>query len=184
MRARYGANMAKALEVVLWLANERPSIDFHKLLKLLFFADKYHLNLYGRPIVGGMYYAAEYGPLNLPVYDILTKNPLAVEVIAGSDDVCDADGLLAFNVESRYRVVAQRKPDSDLMSESDVEALKFASDKYGDLSFDDLTEASHAEPAYRKADGGQMSYEDFLDESPDKRDKAADLAEASRYVLL
>jgi hypothetical protein len=44
MAIRFQTNPRKALEVIVWFANKRPGIDFHSILKLLFFADKDHLN--------------------------------------------------------------------------------------------------------------------------------------------
>ena len=54
----FNTNVNKAIEVILWLANKINGISRHKLLKLLFYADEYHLNKYGRPIIGDKYNAA------------------------------------------------------------------------------------------------------------------------------
>src|SRR5690606_9928660 len=76
---RFRTNPEKALEVILWFASKREGIDFHSILKLLFFADKYHLNGYGRPIVGDQYKALPYGPVAQTTYDILKREPLVLE---------------------------------------------------------------------------------------------------------
>jgi hypothetical protein len=49
MSARYIPDTAKALEVILWLATECPGIDVYHVVKCAYYADKRHLNLYGRP---------------------------------------------------------------------------------------------------------------------------------------
>lgn len=177
MRARYPANMAKALEVVLWLADKDPEIDFHKILKLLFFADKYHLNKYGRPIVGGTYLADIYGPVSQPVYLILREEPLTAEML-------ERNGEPPFKVVSRYKVRAERSANRRLLSASDAEALDHAHRLYGHLSFREITELSHDEFAYQNADGGEMRYEDFLEDGPDREERAEDLAEVSRRSLV
>jgi hypothetical protein len=46
-------------------------VDFHTVLKVLFFADVNHLNNYGRPIVGDDYVALPHGPVPQTTYDIL-----------------------------------------------------------------------------------------------------------------
>lgn len=177
MRAVYRLNDRKALEVILWFASRKPQIDFHKLLKLLFFADKYHLNRYGRPIVGGTYGADQYGPVCRQVYRILTGDPLFIEAL-------ERNGALPFRVVHNYRVEAERDANMRVLSESDVEALSFALKEYGERSFDELTELSHEEEAYLRAGGGPMRYEDFLEETPDRKERAADLADVARYAVL
>lgn len=177
MIARYGANLRKALEVVLWLAYREPGIDFHKILNLLFFADKYHLNQYGRPIVGGSYYAGAYGPICMPVYDVLKGDPLAVQMI-------ERNGRIPFTVQERYCVVAERDADQRVLSASDMEALSHAFERYAHLSFEALTDLSHEDKAYLSAEGGEMRYEDLLEETADREERARDLAEISRRAAL
>ncbi|MDM8562335.1 DUF4065 domain-containing protein, partial [Candidatus Marithioploca araucensis] len=60
-RIEFQFNAKKALEVILWLATKEHNSGYHALLKTLFFAEEYHLNHYGRPIVGDVYLAMEYG---------------------------------------------------------------------------------------------------------------------------
>jgi uncharacterized phage-associated protein len=177
MRARYNLSDRKAVEVILWLAWRKRGIDFHNLLKVLFYADKYHINAYGRPIVGGDYAADRWGPVCRQVYYILAGDPWYLQAV-------ERNGKLPFRVVSRYHVEADRDANPRLLSESDVEALRFALEQYGHLSFDELTALSHQEEAYRRADGGRMRYEDFLEETPDRDERAADLAEVSRHVAL
>src|SRR5215216_2210354 len=117
MAIRFKTNPQKALEVILWFANARQGIDFHSVLKLLFFADKEHLNAYGRPIVGDRYNALPYGPVAQTTYDILKRDPLALESL-GVEDASD----LPFEVRRGYRVYPKRAPDSRKLSESDLEA--------------------------------------------------------------
>lgn len=177
MRALYRANMAKALEVILWVAHKRPSADFHKILKVLFFADKAHLNKYGRPIVGGRYLADEYGPVCAPVHDIMRGEPLAIQMVH-----CNWE--IPFRVENKFRIIAERCPNMRLLSKSDVDALEESFNQYGHLSFDELVDISHDDPAYLNADGIEMSYEDFLEDTPDKESRIADLREVSRVAVV
>lgn len=67
MTIQFRTNARKALEVILWFA-QRGRTDFHGILKLLFFADKHHLNAYGRPIVGDQYKALPYGRVAQTTY--------------------------------------------------------------------------------------------------------------------
>ncbi len=86
MAIKFKPNAAKAVEVIVWFANKRPGVDFHTILKLLFFADIYHLNQWGRPIIGDTYNALPYGPVAQTTYDLLRREPLALELLRTDDE--------------------------------------------------------------------------------------------------
>jgi hypothetical protein len=90
MAIKFKLNAPKAVEVIVWFANKRPGVDFHTILKLLFFADIYHLNQWGRPIVGDTYNALPYGPVAQTTYDLLRREPLALELLRADDDWLEA----------------------------------------------------------------------------------------------
>jgi hypothetical protein len=99
-------------------------------------------------------------------------------------EMVEANGELPFTVVRRYRVRAKKGPNTRALSQSDVEALELSHRSYGHLNFRELTDISHEEAAYRKADGGDMRYEDFLEESPDREERARDIAEISAFIPL
>ena len=177
MKARYIPDTAKALEVILWLANARPQIDVYHIVKCAYYADKRHLNLHGRPIAGDWYQADEYGPLGQCVYGLLKGSPLEILALQGN-------GSLPFNVtKQKYAVIPDREPNNGRLSDSDRESLAWAVANYADLSFEELLELSHEEEAYQKADGGRMAYEDMLDPSRDRDTRASELAQTARYAV-
>jgi hypothetical protein len=49
----------------------------------------------------------------------------------------------AIGILGRYGIIAKRKSDPELFSESDIECLNHSIKKYGNLSFSQLTELSH-----------------------------------------
>lgn len=178
--ARYAVDASKAVEAILWLANAKPGIDLYHVIKCIFFADKDHLNRYGRPVIGDDYIADTYGPLGQTVYGLLRRRP--IELLA-----LGSNGEVPFRVldERKWIVQAEREPNLRLLSRSDVEVLRRALDDVGDLSFAELVERTHQEPAYIAANGGRMRYEDLLDPAdPDRDEKAADLAETARVAVL
>jgi hypothetical protein len=177
MTARYIPDTHKALEVILWLTTECAGMDLYHVVKCAYYADKRHLNLYGRPIAGDWYEADEYGPLGKCVYGLLRGNPL--EILA-----LQTNGKIPFTVrEEDYTVIPDRDANISRLSESDREALAWSINNYAGLSFDELLELSHEEEAYRRADGGRMRYEDMLDPTPDRDQRAQDLAENARYAV-
>jgi hypothetical protein len=176
MRARYTVHTQKALEVILWLATARPGIDVYHIVKCSYFADKKHLNDYGRPIAGDWYRAAPYGPLGQCVYGLLTRDPIGLLAL-------ESNGHLPLTVSEDFSVTPARDPNLGLLSRSDVEALRWALDTYGDKSFRELLEESHQEEAYRNAEGGRISYEDMLDHSADREERARELAENAKDAV-
>ena len=176
--ATYPANAAKALEVILWLANARPGIDLYHILECVFLAEVRHLNEHGRPIIGDAYRAAPYGPLGTVVYGLLRGDPVAVLALQGNAD-------LPFRVEPRWRVFAEREANGRRLSLTDVSALRSALDQAGGMSFDELMEMTCDMPAYQSAAGGRIRYEDLLDDDLPRRQQIADeLAYAAHDALL
>jgi len=175
MVARYAVNTSKALEVILWLASERPGIDVYHVVKSAFYADKHHVNQYGRPIAGDDYIADQYGPLGDVIYGLLKGDPIEILALGGNGD-------LPFTIEGRFQVCAQRGPNAQRLSASEVAALRVGLDFVADKTFDELVDISHRETAYIAAEGGRMQYEHLL-EPPDK-EKAAYLAETASSAAL
>jgi len=178
--ARYVVNTQKAVEVILWLATAKPGVDIYHVVKCAFFADKDHLNRYGRPVTGDHYEADVYGPKGKCVWGLLRREP--EELLA-----LDGNGPPPFQVQDNngWIVEPERPANLRLLSKSDVECLQKALDEYGDLSFDELVELTHREPAYAAAEGGRIRYEDLLDRGdPLWAEKAADLAESAQHTVL
>ena len=59
------------IEVIIWLANMKPGIDIYHVAKVFFYADKMHINKYGRPITGDTYFSMKRGPVLSNVLDII-----------------------------------------------------------------------------------------------------------------
>lgn len=176
MNIRFRFSARKAVEVILWFSNEKPGISLHNLLKLLFYADKHHLNRHGRPIVGDDYIAMQYGPVASTTYEILKGEGLAAELIDETP--------YPFEIQSGYHVRGTRRPRADVLSETDVEALRWALEKYGRMNFRELTALTHKEPAWANADGRFMRYEDFFEEGDDREERIEDVRDAAPRMVL
>lgn len=130
---------------------------------MLFFAEKWHLNEYGRPILGDTYDALPHGPVARTVYGLLKQDDALIAQFLA--ERCGLDEGLPFSVYNRYWVKASRPARLAAFSESEIDALQWSYDKYSSMSFRQLHELTHAEPAWRNARerGGIMRYEDMLD---------------------
>jgi len=182
----FNINLNKAIEVILYLSNRVNNITFHKLLKMLFFADIYHLNNYGRPIVGDEYYALQAGPVASTIYDILKEDPWTIENLRE----------VPFEIEKRREnekivpyIIPIRDYNPDELSISDEEALDLIIKKYKNCSFGDLYTLSHKHPAWYKAwerrecaKRSKIHYSDFIE--PDNQELIEELEEHSKYMCL
>lgn len=134
-----------AIETILYLASHSKKPTFHRISKLLYFADRDHLSRYGRLICGDHYVAMKHGPVPSGVYDIL-------KYIQGTGTNAFPEAKDAFTIHDIYRVVALRQPDLEWLSDSDIECLDRSIAEYGEKSFDELTDISHATVAWQEAD--------------------------------
>jgi uncharacterized phage-associated protein len=66
-----------ALSAVLYVASRIPDPTFHKVATVLYFADRKHLERYGRLIFGDSYVATKHGPVPSGVYDLLKSARVA-----------------------------------------------------------------------------------------------------------
>jgi uncharacterized phage-associated protein len=139
----------KALQVILWIASRVRSANFHRISKIAYFADRKHLQEYGRQICGDNYVAMRHGPVPSGIYDMMK----AVRGDGHSPLVDKAKE--AFDVVGKYTVVPKREVDPDFFSESDIECLEWAMKMYGRKSFDELTKASH-DAAWKNTDENDL----------------------------
>ncbi len=162
--------LPKGIAMVQYLLNEvGGEYNYMGLLKLAFFADRYHVRKHARPISMDDYYAFPYGPGGSTLKDILLE-----------PEVVFFETVSPIEKSSKYFVKLRSKDiDISQFSKSDLEAMKFAVDNFSDIGkrFGGeliLSDISHAYPEWdRYADlfgSGKtkresMYYEDFLNNS-------------------
>jgi len=137
----------KAITSILYISSklikEDIKPDFHKIFKILYFAEQRHLAKYGRPIIGDHYIAMEHGPVASRLYDIL-------KIVRGDSISQDTQGFSeVFNVTSHF-VHPKKEPDMDEFSDSDLECIDDSISQNKSLGFVELKNKSHDE-AYKKA---------------------------------
>ncbi len=158
----------RATHAVLWLLKHHESLHHIKLLKLIVFADLEHLKRYGRPIVGGPYFAMEHGPVGSELYDQL-------KLLSTSPSACQLSGTVAVN---DFTLKAVAEPNEDFLSETDLEVLHATNEKYGAWGRSKLSTETHKFIAWEKNYKGQrpdgrpgsypIPYNDFLEECLDE----------------
>lgn len=129
------------LSPAVYVLSKMGKIGKHKLFKLLYFADKYHLSKFGRPVTHDIYIAMVNGPVPSRLYDYL-KGVAGKNSIPIPEDFLDELRKYIAFVEPFY--VINLKPfNPDYLSEKQVKSLDNAIAEYGKMSFDELTNLSH-----------------------------------------
>lgn len=135
-----------------------------KAIKLIYFADRYHLRRYGRPVTNDEYVAMGYGPVGSKTKDI-AENTSFLDAIESeyNKKYIKRQGI--------HDIQSVNDLDMNVFSDSDIEALEFAIKHFGHLGQFQLAEVSHAYPEWkrfeRKLESGigsvfNMDYEDFF----------------------
>ena len=139
----------RALELVLYVANELRYPTLHSVSKVLYFADKEHLSRYGSLLSGDNYVAMRHGPVPSAIYNLLKaaagrQEPLIPAVfyeLVGE----------SLKIEGGRRVQPQRQANLELLSASQRECLDASIKANGRLSFVRLTAKSH-DAAWKSAE--------------------------------
>jgi uncharacterized phage-associated protein len=135
-----------------------------KALKLVFFADRYHLRKYGRLITNDEYWAMDYGPVASN-----TKDLAEMSSFLGQQEKAYAEKFLEAADESN-RFGSKAPVDEAVLSASDLEALRFAWNTFSRRA--GLVELTHAYPEWKRHEAALKSkqvsrvripYEDFLE---------------------
>ena len=120
---------------------EGGQINKMKVLKLVYFADRYHLRKYGRMITNDNYFAMEHGPVPSTTKDIAESNDYLDETIkAYSQGFIEPIDNLTLKAKSKL--------DKSALSDSDLEALKFSWDTFGHLDQFELRDLTHFYPEW------------------------------------
>lgn len=149
----------KATEAAAWLLGRHGGrLNFIKLLKLLYLADRTALVDYGRPITFDTYFSLEYGPIPSHTKDLAERTAF----VEGGD-------YWTTHISPRRddHVDLTDDPGTDHLSEVEIEALREADDEYGEMEPFDLVDRLHHElPEWEAPDGPRerekIDYEDIL----------------------
>ncbi len=128
----------KNKNVVLYLLNKAPekTVDRLKLVKLIWLADRWHLNQYGRKITKADYYAMPFGPVASQILDLLNKNEDSIKRFGNNQ-------------------VALAQADEKYLSATDREILTKVWDGLNSSNQLDLVDFSHQFPEWKR-------YESYL----------------------
>lgn len=138
----------RIIESVLYLMKKGRNLSQYQIVKAIFFADRKHLNEYGRPVTFDNYTAMRQGPVPTLVYDLLKPGPTFERIFGGKNRP-----WVSTPEKGYHRFAARRDPLPDVLSQTDLAALDYGLDTVRTLSQFDLEKKLHDDPAYKEAWG-------------------------------
>jgi uncharacterized phage-associated protein len=161
-------NYKKATQMLDYFAiKQGGKINRMKALKLIYFADRYHLRKYNRLITNDTYFAMDNGPVASGSKDIAYAN----EVIGRIEQ---SYASCFIEVCPPYELKSKDSPDLGVLSKSDIEAMEFAWNKFGGLDEWNIVTETHKYPDWYKHKDAleifsriEMDLEDLLTDPKD-----------------
>jgi uncharacterized phage-associated protein len=164
----YNYNFEKFVAAMTHMAMKVADLTKLRAAKLLYFADKYHLTNYGRPIIGDFYVRMDHGPVPSQSLDLMNEL-VSPYVIRGAKRPTLNAMQQYLEVDSngkQPKFVAKKKADYSALSESDVEALDKSIALFGKASITRVWNAGHNERSWKETPPHQkIDYRLFFDES-------------------
>lgn len=174
-KIRFDLNPRKTLEAVLYILSKRKSVNLYNVLKIIYEADKFHLNQIGRPVTGDRIFKMEYGTVPSFVKNIVDM---------------DYGSLLRLGLDSypftrvNYDLSKLRDPDMSFFSKSDIRALDHGIAEYIDLSFTEVKNKNHLEKSWLNGEMNRpIPFEDMIT-NEEIKEYLLDLSESSLRVVV
>lgn len=138
----------KSVQAINYFARKKNGeINKMKAIKLIYFADRYHIRKYGRPVIGDTYWAMKFGPVAETTLDTANLSDTNLD----RDCLRYAKSFLAHKGEQETEnMVSKGSVDLKVFSQTDIEALENVFKEFGDLDQFELAEASHNYPEWAK----------------------------------
>lgn len=178
-KIKYKMSFDKAIEIIVWLASNNPGIDIYHVAKVVFFAEKAHINKYAKPIVGERYCKLDYGPIPSNIVDLINKNeflsPRHLERM---------EKAVVVDIKNHKSITPLRAPDMSYFSGTEIDCLQEALTTYSKLSFEELFERTHKLKLYIETDLKEtIDYALFVDDdNPHREQILTHLHETSPYL--
>lgn len=134
------------IEAICYLLVKLKRADKIHLVKLMYLADKYHLMYYGRTVTGDNFVALEHGPAGSRTMDVLEFDGYVL-----GNHLNQAKRLFKKGDGHEYLPGGKCPTDQlEMLSDSDIEALDFATNNFGRMNKWDVVDYTHTLPEWKK----------------------------------
>lgn len=138
MKTKEQINKIKAV-VLYVLQHFKEGVDYIKLFKIMYFAQREYLSTYGLTIVEDTFKARQLGPVPSLTYKV-------VKMAENGECAADLDDFVSsVRVDENQMVYAKTAPDMDYIAEMEKDELDKTIAKYGSIDSQHLSELSHDE---------------------------------------
>jgi uncharacterized phage-associated protein len=134
---RQGFDVHKAIAAIGYLVSQTGA-SMYPVMKMMYLADKCHLERYGRFIAGDHYAAMQQGPVPSCAYNLVKCVRTGDEYHAGDSVVRDY-----FAYGERHMLHLLRDPDLDELSPSDLECLDEISQTFNRVGLGRVRDMAH-----------------------------------------
>lgn len=146
------------------------TLDKYRIYKALYFANKEHLNRYGRLITSDTFFALPSGPVPTKLADVLDSIKTGKKLKESEkhlfSPIIQSLEHCGFDAENYF--TAKELPDMDELSETDIECLNIGLNKCIGRDFGEIKEESHDkawEKAFAKPCHKSIDILDMVDDS-------------------
>lgn len=178
---KFTFNEDKALAALAYVASLEQGLTPLFVAKILFFAEKAHINQFGRPILGDTFIAMPRGPVPSTVKNYVDEK---WEWVGKPENF---DRFVRIERWGLRRLSAGPEPaDETVLSESDKRCLREAVAFCHGKTANQLSDLTHFEKSWLNAPSNRpMSYEDFVDETNPHREEVLEMMrENAAYGVL
>ena len=162
-KIQFRINYKKLVNVILYIVEKSDgSINKYNLMKILFEADKHHMQKHIRPVTGDRYIKMKKGTVPVETLSIINGRVKEVKKCLGGAEM---DKLPFQHNREKHLVVSKEKAYRGCLSKSDIKALDQGIKEYGGLKPDEVEKKNHQEKCWKDTpDGKQINYEDIITE--------------------
>ena len=150
--------------ILFFLENNVHNFGITKLMKLLFYADKYHLEKYKKSIFNTIYTKLEHGPVPQSTHSLLhdalslkMHNGLPLEYREEAKIINQFIDINIMTQDSKQKMIKIKKKENnksnkDFFSVSELEILEKVVEEFKDMNTSDISELSHQTKAWQSVD--------------------------------
>lgn len=171
---KFSFSEGKALAALSLIAKTCPGLTPLYVAKIMYFAERWHINRYGRPIVADDYIAMPQGPVPSAIKNFIDENWNWVQKPEAIEDAIQIDK------SSRYARLMPGRVDSDTssLSETDRECLQEAIAYCVPRQPAELSAITHRHKAWSCANRNRsMDYRLFIDEDNPNKEEILEMLE-------
>lgn len=168
--------------ILFFIDNNMHHFGITKLMKLFFYADKYHLEKYKKTIFKSMYTKLEHGPVPQSTHALLL-DALSLKLDNGypleyEEEAKIIDHFIDINAVRldgnkkmlKFQAKENMHSDKDFFSKSELEILEKISEEFKDISTDEISNMSHETRAWKSVDMRQpISTFNLVDSLEDRK---------------